>query len=141
MTESARRQYIRRADRPVAAVRLSLDTEGLVYQKWGHAQRAKPGDWLVDNDGDVYSVDAEAFARTYRPVAERGPGAYVKVTPIWAERAQGAGHVKTQEGATEYGAGDYIVSNNRDGSDAYAISARKFEDMYEPAPEHGDDRR
>jgi acetylornithine deacetylase/succinyl-diaminopimelate desuccinylase-like protein len=36
---------------------------------------AKAGDWLVDNGGDVYTVDAEVFARTYREVAR---GAYVK---------------------------------------------------------------
>jgi hypothetical protein len=50
----------------VAAVRLALDTEGLVYRKWGGQQHAKPGDWSVDNDGDVYTVDAGVFARTYR---------------------------------------------------------------------------
>ena len=57
----------------MAAVRLALNTDGLVYQKWGGEQRAKPGDWIVDNDGDVYSVDADVFARTYRQTAT---GAY-----------------------------------------------------------------
>ncbi len=66
MPDSTRRRYVRRPDRPVAAVRLSLDTDGLVYRKWGAEQRAKPGDWIVDNDGDVYTVDAESFALTYR---------------------------------------------------------------------------
>jgi hypothetical protein len=111
----------------VAAVRLSLDTNGLVYRKWGGEQRAKPGDWIVDNDGDVYTVDAEAFARTYR---QTGTGAYVKTTPIWAERAEYAGSVTTKEGATRYEAGDYVVSNNSDGSDAYAIAAATFESLY-----------
>jgi hypothetical protein len=111
-------------------VRLALDTDGLVYRKWGGEQRAKAGDWIVDNDGDVYTVDAEVFERTYRPVPERGPGAYVKATSIWAERASQPGSVRTKEGVTAYEAGDYIVSNNRDGSDAYAIGARKFEEMY-----------
>jgi hypothetical protein len=138
MTDSTRQKYVRRPDRPVAAVRLLLDTEGLVYRKWGSEQRAKPGDWIVDNDGDVYTVDADVFDRTYRQVAEQGPGAYVKATPIWAERAQQPGSVKTKEGVTEYRAGDYVVSNNRDGSDAYAISAKKFEDMYTPAPDPED---
>jgi hypothetical protein len=111
----------------VAAVRLSLDTDGLVYRKWGAEQRAKPGDWIVDNDGDVYTVDAEAFARTYR---KTGTGAYVKTTPIWAERAQSAGTVGTKEGVTHYEAGDYVVSNNSDGSDGYAITAATFEALY-----------
>ena len=81
MADATRRRYVRRADRPVAAVRLALNTDGLVYQKWGGEQRAKPGDWIVDNDGDVYSVDADVFARTYRQTAT---GAYVKTTPVWA---------------------------------------------------------
>ena len=66
---------LRRPDRPVVAVRLALDTEGLVYRKWGGEQRAKPGDWIVDNEGDMYSVDADVFARTYK---QTGTGTYVK---------------------------------------------------------------
>jgi len=127
MAQKGPRRYVRRADRPVAAVRLALETDGLVYRKWGGEQRAKAGDWIVDNDGDVYTVDADVFARTYRST---GPGAYVKTTPIWAERAQNAGSVKTKEGATHYDAGDYLVSNNSEGTDRYAVQARKFETMY-----------
>lgn len=126
---SLRRRYVRRPDRPVAAVRLALDTEGLVYKKWGGEQTAKPGDWIVDNDGDVYTVDADVFAHTYRPTAT---GAYVKTTPVWAERAARAGSVKTKEGATQYEPGDYLVSNNSDGTDEYAMKADKFEDLYTP---------
>ena len=111
----------------MAAVRLSLDTKGLVYRKWGGRQRAKPGDWIVDNDGDVYTVDAKVFTRTYRRVAV---GAYVKKTPVWAVRAARAGSVTTKEGSTRYRPGDYLVSNNRDGSDQYAMTARKFKDLY-----------
>ena len=125
-----RRRFVRKPDRPVVAVRLALDTDGLVYRKWGGEQRAKPGDWIVDNDGDVYSVDADVFARTYR---RTGPGAYVKVTPVWAERAERAGSVATKEGTSQYEPGDYVVSNNSDGSDAYCVGAAKFEELYEPA--------
>jgi hypothetical protein len=127
MTDAARRRYIRRPDRPVAAVRLTLDTDGLVYRKWGREQRAKPGDWIVDNDGDVYTVDADVFVRTYKRTAT---GAYVKITPVWAERASHSGSVKTKEGSTQYEAGDYLVSNNSDGSDEYAMEATKFEELY-----------
>jgi hypothetical protein len=127
MAHDGPRRYVRRPDRPVAAVRLALETDGLIYRKWGGEQRAKAGDWIVDNEGDVYTVDADVFARTYRST---GPGAYVKTTPIWAERAQDAGSVKTKEGATRYEAGDYLVSNNSDGTDQYAIEAARFETMY-----------
>ncbi len=123
------RRFRRRPDQAVAAVRLQLDTEGLRYRKWGHEQFAKPGDWLVDNAGDVYTVDADTFARTYRAV---GTGAYVKSTPVWARQAAAAGSVATKEGATAYAAGDWLVSNLEDGSDAYAVSAGKFERLYEP---------
>src|SRR5205085_2472228 len=129
MTIPARRRYVRRPDRPVAAVRLTLDTDGLVYRKWGGEQRAKPGDWIVDNDGDVYTVDGDVFARTYRQTAI---GAYVKTTPVWAERMTHAGSVRTKEGSTEYKPGDYVVSNSSDGSDEYAMAARKFEALYTP---------
>ena len=130
MADMTRTRYIRRPDSPVVAVRLALETEGLVYRKWGGEQRAKAGDWLVDNGGDVYTVDGDVFARTYRQV---GPGQYVKATPVWAERAERAGEVRTKEGTTRYEAGDYLVSNNRDGSDQYAVSAEKFGALYERA--------
>jgi hypothetical protein len=127
-----RRRYVRRPDRAVAAVRLALDTDGLVYRKWGGEQRAKPGDWLVDNDGDVYTVDAEVFARTYK---QTGPGSYVKTTPVWAEQAGQSGRVKTKEGSTQYAAGDYLVSNGPDGGDEYAMTAARFDSLYTPDPE------
>ena len=123
-----RQRYRRKPDQAVAAVQLKLETEGLRYSKWGHEQFAKAGDWLVDNAGDVYTVDAATFARTYREV---GRGAYVKSTPVWAERAESAGSVGTNEGRTAYAAGDWRVSNHEDGSDAYAVAAGKFEAMYE----------
>ena len=53
-----RRRYRKNPDQFVTAVRLNLDTQGFVFNKWGGEQRCKPGDWLVDNDGDVYTVDA-----------------------------------------------------------------------------------
>ena len=128
MTEPSRKRYVRRPDRPVVAVRLTLDTDGLVYRKWGGEQRAMPGNWIVDNDGDVYTVNAEVFARTYQ---QTGPGTWVKTTPVWAERAAQAGSVQTMEGETHYWAGDYLVSNNEDGSDGYAMSAEKFDALYQ----------
>ena len=132
MAKLSRRRYRRRPDRSVVAVRLALDTDGLVYRKWSGEQRAKAGDWIVDNDGDVYSVDADVFERTYQ---RTGPGTYVKTTPIWAERASSAGSVKTKEGVTPYAAGDYIVSNDREGSDEYAMTAATFENLYTPDDE------
>jgi hypothetical protein len=124
-----RHRYHKRANRPVVAVRVELDTDGFGYRKWGGEQRCKRGDWIVDNEGDVYTVDAEVFARTYRAV---GPGQYLKTTSVWAEVAAAGGSVMTKEGVSHYAPGDYLVYNNEDGTDAYCMSAAKFEAMYVP---------
>jgi hypothetical protein len=123
-----RRRYRKKADQFVVAVELDLETDGFSYFKWGARQRCKRGDWLVDNGGDIYTVDREVFANTYRKV---DVGKYVKTTPVWAEVAAEAGSVVTKEGKSSYEAGDYLVYNNEDGSDAYCVNAAKFESMYE----------
>jgi len=129
------RRYRRRPDQYVVALQLNLDTDGLRYRKWGHDQQARQGDWLVDNNGDVYTVDAESFAATYRPLHR---GAWLKTAPVWAAQATQAGSVATKEGHTQYDAGDWIVSNNEDGSDTYAIGKDKFDTLYEPDQEPKD---
>ena len=68
---SERRRYRKKTTSSVTAVHLDLDTTGFTYRKWGAEQRCKQGDWIVDNDGDVYTVDADVFARTYRRVSQR----------------------------------------------------------------------
>lgn len=125
---AVRQQYKKKPTSFVTAVQLDLDTEGFVYNKWGGQQVCKRGDWLVDNNGEKYTVAADSFARTYDFVS---PGVYTKSAPVWAEIADRAGKVKTSEGETTYNAGDYLVSNNPDGTDAYAISAAKFREMYD----------
>lgn len=126
---STRRRYVKRASQFVVAVQLDLETGGFTYQKWGATQTCKKGDWLVNNDGDTYTVDRDSFARTYQST---GPGTYVKRAPVWAEVAPTAGDVRTKEGSTHYEAGDYLVYNEQDGGDAYAVSKQAFERMYEP---------
>jgi hypothetical protein len=128
---TARRRYVKKAEAAVVAVRLDLDTEGFVYQKWGGPQTCKPGDWVVDNGGDVYSVDREVFEATYR---EQSPGVYVKQSAVWAEVAERAGSIRTKEGVTHYEAGAYLVYNDPEGEDGWAVTAEKFQAMYEPAP-------
>ena len=123
-----RRRYRKKPHLFVTAVQLNLETHGFVYQKWGAEQRCKKGDWLVDNDGDTYTVDREVFERTYR---ELSAGVYLKTTPIWAEVAAEPGGVATIEGRSHYEAGDYLVANNEDGTDANCIGAEKFNSMYE----------
>jgi hypothetical protein len=123
------RRFKRRADRIVTAVQLRLETDGFRYHKWGGEQRCKPGDWLVDNDGEVYTVDRDTFARTYRLI---GPGQFFKFGLVWAERASCDGRIPTKEGHTSYEAGDYLVYNDPRREDGYAIKAATFERLYEP---------
>jgi hypothetical protein len=127
---TVRRKYIKRAGSLVVAVQLDLDTAGFTYRKWDGEQTCKPGDWIVNNGGDVYTVDRDTFARTYRAVS---PGLYRKVTPAWAEVAARDGAIKTKEGMTRYKAGDYLVFNDEEGQDGYATTAPSFKAMYEPA--------
>ena len=127
---SRRLKYVKRHDQTVLAVQLALDTPGFSYQKWGATQQCQAGDWIVDNAGDVYTVNRESFANTYRRIA---PGSYLKVMPVWAEVAAAAGEVRTKEGTTHYRAGDYLVFNEESGGDPYAVSADKFAEMYERA--------
>ncbi|MEO5733055.1 MAG: hypothetical protein ABIN96_12090 [Rubrivivax sp.] len=129
-----RKRYKRRPERAVTAVQMTLDFDGLSYTKWGGSQRGKRGDWLVDNQGDVYTVDADSFAATY---SQQSPGRWLKTAPVWAEQATAAGQVATKEGHTQHQAGDWLVSNREDGSDSYAVSAAKFNTLYEPDPEAG----
>ncbi|MCP4203937.1 MAG: hypothetical protein GY769_18625 [bacterium] len=124
------RRFRKKAGTAVTAVQVDLDTKGFSYRKWGDTQFCKRGDWLVNNQGDVYTIDGETFEATYRPA---GAGVYVKLTPVWAEAVEEAGVIETKEGATHYEVGDYLVYNDRDRKDGYAVSAAKFEEMYEPA--------
>jgi squalene cyclase len=122
-----RRKYRKRT--LVAAVQLNLDTPGFTYEKWGGTQRCSPGDWVVSSDGDTYTVQRDSFAQTYKQV---DVGKYRKATPIWATVATEAGQVQTKEGLTSYQPGDYLVSNDAEGHDQYAISKDRFNEMYEP---------
>lgn len=125
----APRPYRKRSQQIVTAVQIDLETDGLKYRKWGDDQFARPGDWLINNDGEVYSINNDSFCETYRKVS---PGRYEKQATVWAVRASENGSVKTKEGVTHYQAGDYLVSNNKDGSDRYAVAAERFHQMYEP---------
>lgn len=123
-------RYRRKQKTIVVAVRFDLDMAGFTYTKWGSEQRCKRGDWLVDNGGEVYTIDADTFAKTYREVSR---GVYEKVGDVWAERATEAGTIRTKEGSTDYAAGDFVVFNDPQRKDGYAVSAAKFRQLYELA--------
>lgn len=120
-------KYIKRDNKPVVAIQVNLGLAGFTYYKWGGTQRCKPCDWIVDNDGDVYSIDQETFASTYKQIS---PGQYIKDVPVWAVTATEAGKIETKEGFSDYEPGDYIVYNNQDGTDGYCVKPDKFTSMY-----------
>ena len=123
----ALRKYKKKKSQIVVGVQLTLETNGFNYNKWGSQQFCKAGDWLVNNDGECYTVDQESFASTYSEVAL---GQYIKTSPIWAKQAKTAGSITTKEGRSAYQVGDYIACNNEDGTDTYSISKDKFERTY-----------
>src|SRR5262249_16852320 len=125
-----RRKYFKRADTLVVAVQLQLNTTGFTYHKWGAEQVCKPPNWIVNNGGDVYTVDRETFERTYNC---ESPGLYRKIAAVWAEVTERDGSIATKEGITHYKAGSYLVFNDEDGTDSYAVTAESFEKMYIPA--------
>lgn len=112
----------------IFALRLALDMAPLKYQKWGGEQTAKPGDWLAQIPGDTYTIDADSFAATYEQV---GPCEYRKTAIVWAEQAQSTGRIQTKEGFTEYVAGDWLVYNQPDRGDGYAMGPARFSELYE----------
>ena len=127
-----KKKYRKREKQIVIGVQLNLDTDGLIYTKWGGEQQCQSGDWLINNNGDCYTISKQSFAKTYEEI---GAGQFVKKASVWANQAQSAGKVKTNEGYTEYESGDYVVCNSKDGLDAYAVSKQKFEEMYEEIAE------
>lgn len=123
-------EYRKKPEQAVVAVRLDLDTDGFCYRKWGGTQQCKAGDWLVTNGDETYTVDADSFAATYEQIAK---GRYRKTASVWAMQAQSAGSIPTREGESCYAPGDYLVSNDPDGIDTYAVSKERFEATYERA--------
>ena len=124
---SGLREYRRRDNTLISAAQLALDMDGLTYRKWGGVQTAGPGDWLVNREGEAYTIDREVFKRTYSMVS---PGLYQKVTSVWARAAESDGVIPTKEGETHYAAGDMIVFNDPEGQDGYAMSSETFSKLY-----------
>lgn len=127
-----RKLYRKRPNFHVTAVQLDLECDGFSYQKWDGKQTCKSGDWLVNNNGDVYTVDKEYFRDYYQRIS---PGVFEKIGEIWAEVALENRSIKTKEGSTAYNAGDYVVFDRREGGEGYAIKKHIFERMYEQIDE------
>lgn len=112
---------------PCTAVKLDLEMMPLVYTKWGGTQVAKAGDWVVNKNGETYTVNGESFAKTYREISA---GVYVKIVNVYAMRATDPGYINTKEGQSQFKKGDWLVYNSPNGTDGYCIANDKFIAMY-----------
>lgn len=122
-------RYQKHAGQIVRATQLTLPQCELQYQQWGATQRARNGDWLVNNGQTSYTVAADSFEATYKHLyADQ----YRKVAPVWAEQAEAAGVISTREGQSHYQAGDYLVYNLPDREDGYTVPKSVFEQHYRP---------
>ncbi len=125
---SQRKAYRKRPEFYVTAVQLDLEELQLTHRKWGHTQSCKTGDWLVNNGGDVYTVDKSYFREHYQRIS---PGVYKKIAAVWAEVAEYDGELPTLEGTSAYRAGDYLVFDAEQGGHGYPVPRLRFERMYE----------
>lgn len=124
-----RKLYIKRPKYYVTAVQLDLEFDTFEYHKWGGIQKSQPGDWLVNNGGDTYTVAKDYFRDNYQKIS---PGVFNKTGEIWAEIADENGSIKTIEGFSDYKKGDYLVFDCEEGGEGegYAIKKQLFERMY-----------
>lgn len=118
--------YRKKATHTVFAIQASIKGN-IYYEKWDHNQKATEGDYLVDNEGDVYTVEKVTFESTYTEV---GDHRYAKTALVKAEQATESGKIRTLEGLSSHNAGDYIVHNPRQG-DVYVVPQNEFESVYE----------
>jgi hypothetical protein len=128
--------YKRKDNTPIVAVQMAaIMFAEFVYYLWGGVQRAKPGDWLVFNPSveqdPTYTIDQKSFEATYAPV--EGVVGHYRKRGVWARQATEDGEIATKEGGTQYKAGFWLVFNNANGTDGYAMSPENFEKLYEPA--------
>ncbi len=121
-------RYSRREQTNVTAIKIDMETDGFTYRKWGGEQIVRPGDWLVDNNGDVYTVDGEAFEATYTKVSQ---GIYTKTGHVWAREAESDGQVQSTSGFTQYHAGDMVVFRDEREIDGWAMSKADFATLYQ----------
>ncbi|MGQ7787939.1 PGDYG domain-containing protein [Nesterenkonia sp. K-15-9-6] len=92
----------------------------------GAVMEAKPGDWIVDDDGQQWSVDAEVFAETYEAVSE---GRYRKTGEVRARQIAQPTSLETLEGSDQLDAGDWVVQNAS--GECWGVSDARFRRRYQ----------
>lgn len=119
----ARRTYYPRPA-PVRAVRARE------RQSWttehGDVMAAEPGDMIVSDGENRWSVKADVFSRTYRPV--EGADMWTKSAPIQVEIARVETRIQTLEGPQTVPAG-YAIVHGVDG-ELYSMSPERLAERY-----------
>lgn len=89
---------------------------------WG-----QPGDWLVETDGERWTVDGEVFQRTYEHLEA---DVYRKVTPVLAAKLAHPDSVESREGVVNAERGDLLVCNIT--GECWSVPACRFFQRYAP---------
>ena len=121
--------------RPTAVVTARRLTEPLTWHTEGGATlSAQPGDWeLTDADGDRWTVEPAAFARSYR---RRPDGRYAKHEFVDAVRVAHGIDVPTTEGPSTARPGDWLLRDA--GGAVWPVPDHTFRDRYSPVEPHGE---
>ncbi|MEB3335092.1 MAG: patatin-like phospholipase family protein [Cyanobacteriota bacterium] len=108
--------YRERKETEVKAIRLNLELESFTYHQGDGARTGKRGDWLVECEGRVSTVDHATFNRYYKQVA---PASYRKQLIVWA--------APVSDGV--------LVCMDSEGKDGDVLSPDQFQALYEPLPQ------
>jgi hypothetical protein len=93
----------------------------------GEVMHAKPGDWVVTDDGgNERSVAADAFEATHEVA---GPGRYRRSGTVLARRATRQEVIKTLEGDAVAHKGDWIVLGSQ--GESWPLPDEQFTESYE----------
>jgi hypothetical protein len=121
-------KFVRKAI-PVTAIQIDFDKVSFTYHKWGSDQKATSGDWIVNTNGDIFTVPREIFARSYKMI---GHGQYLQTGDVWVRHTIEPGFLKTNNGKVNYKAGDYLVFNDPEGNHGIVVKPNIFTEFYLP---------
>ena len=93
----------------------------------GSVLRGQPGDWVLFDGDDEWTITDEAFTASYH---QRPDGDWEKRSTIRAVQLDGAVEVDTPEGASRAEAGDWLATSL--GAGAWPIAANAFTRRYVP---------
>lgn len=104
----------------------------------GSTMRGKPGDWLISEGDEEWTVDQRIFEESYEEV---GVTKYRKASPVRARQLENSTTLETLEGTDCLSAGDWIVMNNS--GECWGMPDTTFRERYsrqqnptgEPSPD------